>query len=167
VAFIRKDWLGMAHPVYDLVRDGGGSGGSYSGKTLDPSRAEIPGYEEAVASASIPIYDVGEQILSSHDRRNPQLTLVARNLTSPDELRKVEQAAKDLRYDRKPGEMIFVIGPGAHYSSRFPYRPPEATEIRSGLWNQGIFLIEQPEDVHDKPGIREFMAKRFAEAKAR
>jgi hypothetical protein len=44
---------------------------------------------------------------------------------------------------------LYVLGFGAEYSDGYPYRSPEAQEIRERLAREGVILFERPQGATD------------------
>jgi hypothetical protein len=93
---------------------------------------------------------------SADEMLHPRLTILADDLTDPNELRQLRSLAEDIQ-DARRRQMssetrrafmpsLYVLGPGAEYSEAHPYRSPEAQEIRDGLTARGVIFFERPPD---------------------
>jgi hypothetical protein len=92
---------------------------------------------------------------SPEEMLHPRLTIVAENLTDAAELTVLKGWAESIRTERRQRmeseprrrfvPSLYVLGGGAEYSERYPYRTPQAQEIRDRLTALGVIFFERPE----------------------
>ena len=115
----------------------------------------LSSHERHLLESSVILRPLNTAPISRDEMLHPRLTILADNLTDPEELARLKSCAETIQetrgsspaYSRKGfAPSLYVLGAGAEYSEAFPYRVPEAQKLRDDLSTLGAIFFERPAD---------------------
>ncbi|HEY1754206.1 MAG TPA: hypothetical protein VGG72_02335 [Bryobacteraceae bacterium] len=115
---------------------------------------DLSAHERRLLESYVILHELASGLPPEPQMLHPRLTIVANDLTDLGELARLEACAnaiqktrrQDMEKQKRRGFLpsLYVLGYGANYSGRYPYRSPEAEEIRDRLQRQGVIFWERP-----------------------